>query len=74
MLFVLHLIDNPSGHIYTQFNPLSRIVPCFIILFCLTQDSFTRQEESALALNGLIPNQEQLRKMQLRVFWLQVPG
>jgi hypothetical protein len=74
MLFVLHLIDNPGEHIYTQFNPLSRIVPCFNILFCLTQDRFTRQEESALALNGLIHNQEQLRKMQLRVFWLQVPG
>jgi hypothetical protein len=28
-------------------NPLSCIVPYFIILFCLTADDFTRQGESA---------------------------
>jgi hypothetical protein len=30
-----------------EVNPLSRIVPYFIILLCLTPDDFTRQAESA---------------------------
>jgi hypothetical protein len=46
LIFICHYSD-VTMFLFDCVNPLSCIVPYFIILLCLTPDYFTRQGESA---------------------------